>query len=366
MSAGFREFAESDDAVPSELNPRRLWRRLFALAGGAIAVAIVVAVPSLAKLRKDLVHASAAWLVIAIASEALSALSYVLLFRSVFCPRMPWALTYQIGMSEQGANSILSVSGAGGIALGVWALRRAGMQTERIARRSVAFFLLTSLANVAVLAVVALLYLVDLLHRNPAPGLTYAFGGAAVVVSIAVTCALPRLKPTDGSTPADARRRTRAKFFVRNSVSQGVRDALVLLRRTPAAILAGSLGTMGFDLAVLGLAYKAFGHSPAIGVLALGYLIGQLGGNLPIPGGIGGVDAGLIGTFVLYHQPLAATTAAVLAYHAISLWVPGVLGTFAFAQLRRTLSRETEPASVCMPLIDPIDTVALAAGAGTV
>jgi uncharacterized membrane protein YbhN (UPF0104 family) len=122
---------------------------------------------------------------------------------------------------------------------------------------------------------------------------------------------------------------------------------------------------MGFDLAVLGVFFRAFGYSPAVGILALGYLIGQLGGNLPIPGGIGGIDVGLIGTFALYHQPLAATTAAVLAYHAISLWIPGLLGTLAFVALRRTLRREAQPAAICMPLADPIESVRLPASVGT-
>jgi len=80
--------------------------------------------------------------------EGLSALSYVVVFRAVFGPRMSWRLSYQIGMAEQAANSVLPVSGAGGLALGVWALRRGGTSTERIARRTVGFFLFTSLANV--------------------------------------------------------------------------------------------------------------------------------------------------------------------------------------------------------------------------
>jgi uncharacterized membrane protein YbhN (UPF0104 family) len=114
---------------------------------------------------------------------------------------------------------------------------------------------------------------------------------------------------------------------------------------------------MVFDLAVLGVSFKAFGASPSIGVLALGYLIGQLGGNLPVPGGIGGIDGGLIGVFALYHQPLAATTAAVLVYHALALWIPALFGSVAFVQLRSTLRREARPAAMCMPLAEPIEAV---------
>jgi hypothetical protein len=79
-----------------------------------------------------------------------------------------------------------------------------------------------------------------------------------------------------------------------------VRDAEQLLLRRSLGVLIGSLGTVTFDLAVLGVCFLAFGYSPPIGVLALGYLIGQLGGNIPVPGGIGDIELGLIGTFALY------------------------------------------------------------------
>jgi hypothetical protein len=118
------------------------------------------------------------------------------------------------------------------------------------------------------------------------------------------------------------------------------------------------------ELAVLGSTFRAFDLAPPLGVLVLAYLIGQLGGNIPIPGGIGGIDAGLIGVFVLYHQPLAVTTAAVLAYHAIALWVPALLGGLAFVQLRSTLRREDRPAAMCAPLAEPIEVVTKTVPAG--
>jgi uncharacterized protein (TIRG00374 family) len=156
-----------------------------------------------------------------------------------------------------------------------------------------------------------------------------------------------------------------ARRFARDSLGQGVRDGLVLLKEHPVGVLVGSFGTMGFDIATLGFCFHALHYSPSVGVLVVGYLIGQLGGNIPIPGGIGGLDAGLIGVFALYGQPLATTTGAVLLYHAIALWVPGLLGTVAFLRLRRTLQREAQPAAMCAPLAEPIETVALPAAAGS-
>ncbi|HEX4019302.1 MAG TPA: lysylphosphatidylglycerol synthase transmembrane domain-containing protein [Frankiaceae bacterium] len=343
--------------MPDELSPRRVGRRLLALAAVGIAVAVTVLTgPGLGELRKRVAHASPGWLFAGLGLEVLSTLCYVVIFRAVFCPRMRWRLSYLIGMSEQGANSVLSVSGAGGLALGAWALHRGGMNSEQIGRKSVAFFFLTSLANVVGVVALAALYAGGALGHDPNAALTDGFGAAALAVTLLVL-ALPwwlggvSLPPT---TPPEASRVAAVWSFARYSLGEGVRGGVVLLRRRSPAVLLGSFGTMAFDLAVLGVCFRAFGYSPPIGVLALGYLIGQLGGNIPVPGGIGGVDFGLIGTFALYHQPLAATTAAVLAYHAIALWVPGLLGSAAFLQLHRTLQRQSRPAATCAPLGEPI------------
>jgi uncharacterized membrane protein YbhN (UPF0104 family) len=275
---------------------------------------------------------------------------------------MGWRLSYLIAMSEQGANSVLSVSGAGGLALGAWALRRGGMSIDHIARRTVALFFLTSLANVSIVILFAALYAVGILHHDRDPALTYGFAVAGVVASAIVVFGLPRLRPRPVPVSPRSSRIARGVRFARDSLGQGIQDALLMLRERPVRILTGSFGVTVFDLAVLAVCFRAFHYSPPIGILVLGYLIGQLGGNLPIPGGIGGLDAGLIGTFALYHQPLAPITAGVLIYHAVSLWVPGLLGSVAFVQLRRVLQREAQPAAICMPLTDPIQTARLPTG----
>ncbi len=362
-SDGAPETGDAEREMPDALNPRRVGRRLLEFAVVGVVIGIVVLTgPGLGSLRQRLAHAAAGWLIAGVALEVLSTLSYVLIFRAVFCPKMSWRLSYQIGMSEQGANSVLSVSGAGGLALGVWALRRGGMSTEHIARRTVAFFFLTSMANVGTLIVFAALYATGVLHHDRNPALTYGFGAASLAATVIVALAVPRLRFLPARSGSG--RLARALRFARYSLGQGVQDGLLMLRQRPLPIVTGSMGAMAFDLAVLGVCFKAFGYSPPLGVLVVGYLVGQLGGNIPVPGGIGGLDAGLIGAFVLFHQPLAATSAAVLVYHAICLWVPALLGSAAFVQLRRTLRRETQPAAVCMPLAEAVETVRIPAASG--
>ncbi|HEY3727820.1 MAG TPA: lysylphosphatidylglycerol synthase transmembrane domain-containing protein [Solirubrobacteraceae bacterium] len=352
--------------MPEALSTRNLRARLLQLAGLVVIVAVLLWVsPGLGSLRSRLSHASPGWLVAAAGLELLSALSYVVVFRAVFCARMGWRLSYQIGMAEQAANSLLPAGGAGGLALGAWALRRGGMSAEHIGRRTVAFFLLTSFANVWTLIVFAAAYAVGLIHGDTAPALTYGVAGAGVIGTV-VVLSLPAFTGSSHrrpALPAGASRFKRALRGTRDALGDGVRDSVLLLRRRSPGVLIGSFGYMGFDIAVIWACFLAFGHAPSLGVLVVAYLIGQLGGLLPLPGGIGGIEGGLIGAFVVYQVPLADATVAVLAYRVLALWIPAMLGSIAFVQLRKTLQREKAPASICAPLAEPIVVAEIPAGA---
>ena len=230
------------------------------------------------------------------------------------------------------------------------------MSRERIARRTAAFFLLTRMANVAGVIAFAALYLFGILGHDPNPALTYSFAAAALIAP-ALVLALPAVLqqlalPRPQAMPS--RRVISALRLLRYAVTEGVRDGLMLLRQRSRGVIAGSLGTTAFDLAALGMCFRASGGSPPVGVLLLGYLIGQLGGNLPLPGGLGGIEGGLVGTFALYHQPIVQATAAALVYHAIALWMPALLGSAAFLKLRQTLAREQPPTGICAPPPAPL------------
>src|SRR5439155_6552501 len=120
--------------------------------------------------------------------KVLSAFCYVAVFRCVFCRRMSWRLSTEIGLSELGANAVLPTGGAGGLALGAWALRRAGMDGGRIARRSVAFFFLTSVPNVLGVIILGLGLAAGAFAGRAGLGLTLVpaiVAAAAVVATIA-------------------------------------------------------------------------------------------------------------------------------------------------------------------------------------
>jgi uncharacterized protein (TIRG00374 family) len=167
-------------------------------------------------------------------------------------------------------------------------------------------------------------------------------------VVIALVLAVPRLGPGRDPGPGDSKLR-RAVAAVRRSVIGGTAEAVEILRTRDLTVIAGSVGYWAFDNAVLWATFKAVGADVPLSVILMGYLIGQLGGLLPLPGGVGGIDGGLIGTLVVYGAPAAATAAAVLAYRLILFWLPLIGGAIAFATLRRALDR-AERRDLCEPI----------------
>jgi uncharacterized membrane protein YbhN (UPF0104 family) len=333
------------EPLPDEFSPSRLRRSLVLLAAVVLAVvAVVVLVPGLGSLREKFMGAQPGWLALAVVLQLGSCAAYVLVFRGVFCRRMSWRTSTEIGLSELAANSVFSIGGAGGLALGAWILRRGGLPTAFIARRTVAFFLLTSLANITFLGLGGVALATGLLRGSP--GLLLGLIPAvAAVVAIAAALGAQRL------AGVLARRSMRARLAAgASALGDGLDEALRLLRTADPAILAGASGYMLFDVAMLGVCFAAFGNEvPPVGVLLVAYILGQLGSLIPIPGGIGGVDAGLIGTLVLYGVDATDAAVAVIAYRGLLLAIPAMLGLPALAVLRRRLRDEAHDIAACAP-----------------
>jgi len=334
--------------MPDEFEPSRLARRtLQIIAVLAVVGLVLVLAPGLGEVRGLLTNARPEWVALAVAFEGLSCVSYVLLFRPIFCHSMPWRTSWEIGVAELGAGSIIPASGAGGLALGAWILRAGGMPSERIASRSVAFFLIKSSVNFIAVAVLGTVMALGLLGPDLSPWLT-AVPAAGALLVIATVLLVPRLgvgAPVSG----DAGRMRKALRQVRKALVGGTREAVQIVRSRNLLVIAGSLGYWAWDNAVLWATFHAFGFSPPIGVILLGYLIGQLGGLLPLPGGLGGIDGGLIGTLIVYGTPAAVTAAAVLVYRLILFWMPLLLGAVAFTSLRRGLNRPDRPELCVVP-----------------
>lgn len=343
-------------ALPDALHPRHLLVRVVEIAALiALVVLAIGALPGLDEVRARLQNADATWIVALAACEVASCLGYMLVFRSTFCSNMSWRLSYDISMAELAANSLLPAGGAGGLALGVWALRQAGMPAGHIARRTVAFFIVTSAANFFVLIVVGLGVFLGILPGTGSwlltlvPALITALGAFLVGISPRLLRALQRR--TEAEREGWRGHVVRVLRSALTAGADGVDQAILLLRGHRSGAVIGSLAYMAFDIGALGFAFAAVGTVPLFGTLVLGYLIGQLGNLIPLPGGVGGTEGALIGVFALYGVGLTEATAAVLLYRLFQLLIPAALGAPAFVLLRRKLMHaEQPPALFCEPL----------------
>ena len=291
---------------------------------------IGLAVPDLRSVLSRASNANVGWLALGLGLEVLSCLGYVATMRLVL-PSAPARDIRRLAWAEQAFGAVVTVGGAGGLAVGAWAMRAWGVPWSRIANRSAVIFLVTSAVNATVLGLAGLGVLAGLgnVHNRLIYGLipaVFAFGGLAVFMS------LPWLIKPD--QPDDRRIRGALARF-----ATWIRDSETIAF-TPNWRLVGTVGYLVFDIAVLWACLRAVGvHAPIV-ALVLGYQIGYLANLLPVPGGVGVLEGGLLGALVLYGLPAAPTAAAVVLYHAIALWVPTLGGTYGFTRLRSALATQ--------------------------
>jgi len=311
------------------LKPRSLRVRIATLTLLATGVlTVLLAVPGLRGVLAEIRHLKAPWLILAITLELASCLSFVVIFRHFF-DGLPGRLTRAVAWTEMGSGALLPGGGAGSLAIGGWLLHRAGMPTRQIVRRSSGLFFLTSATNVAALIGGGVLLLTGISSSSH----PLLLGGPPILVGLlgaGGAVALPRLT------------RHHATWVKRwpwlKELIAGIGEAEHALLR-PSWRQLGSLGYLSFDIAVLWATLNAVGYHPQLATLVLGYIIGYLANIIPIPGGVGVLEGGLVGTLVIYGAPPTQTVAGVLVYHAIAFWIPSLGGLWAYARIRRQLTK---------------------------
>jgi uncharacterized protein (TIRG00374 family) len=287
------------------------------------------------------------WLGLGVALEFCSFGGYVALFRAVFVrgeSRIDWRESYQITMAGLAATRLFAAGGAGGIALTAWALRRSGMDGRTVACRMIAFLALLYGVYMATLVLVGLGLYLGVFPGSAPFAITVVpaiFGAAVIGIFLAVS-----LLPSDFGALV-ARWRSGGHRLTRIAASlaaapataaTGVRTAISLARKRDPYLL-GAVAWWGFDISVLWACFHAFGDAPPQAVIVMAYFVGMLGNTLPLPGGIGGVDGGMIGAFTAFGVPVEISVVSVLAYRGIAFWLPTLPGAVAYLQLRRTVHR---------------------------
>jgi uncharacterized membrane protein YbhN (UPF0104 family) len=324
LAAGGSQPREEPPELPERSAPPTARARVITLLLLMIlAVTLLTAVPALRPVVRTIRHINPVWIIAAIALELGSCVSFVIVFR-LFFDRLRARDARALAWTEQASGALLPGGGAGGLAIGGWLIHLTGVSTEWIVRRSGGLFFLTSAVNSVSLIASSLALIAG--ASGPHAFTLTALPMILATLATALVAALPHIL-RDRHVPG----------WVDGAVS-GVRDAEQTTFRHPSWRLVGALGYLGLDMAVLWITLKAVGEPISVPALVLAYNIGYLSNILPIPGGIGVLDAGLAGALLLYGASPAHVTAAVLVYHAIALWTPGLGGTLAYLQLRPHLT----------------------------
>ena len=339
------------EAEPSFFADRkRLIQTLVAVI--LLTVAIYVLVPRLFDLQDAIAKVgdgNPLWIALGVVFCVVMFAAYVALFRGVVGERvihLEWGESYQITMAGLAATRLFSAGGAGGIVLTYWALRKAGMERRQSVCRMIAFLVvLYSVYLVALVVFGILLRTQALSGEAPLSGTVIPAALAAVAILIGLLLAL---------LPDDVERRierhTSGRFgrvarrlaTVPATFAEGTRTAIAFVRhpRSGAMAIGGAIGFWGANIAILWASFHAFDVSVPLGVVIQGFFLGMLANLFPFaPGGVGAVDAGMIGAFVLFGLPSTEVFAAVLTYRVIGFWLPIPPGIVAFFQLRRTVHR---------------------------
>jgi uncharacterized protein (TIRG00374 family) len=346
-----------DDPAERGIELLRNRRRVLGLfvAVVLIIVAIYVVFPKVVGLEgafANLHEAKWYWVLVALAFPVLSYASYAELFRSIMGKRGPehvrerltWPASLQITMSGLAATALFSAAGAGGIAVTYWALRKAGMSRRRAACRMVAFLALLYSVYLISLIVFGVLLRTGAVSGEAPVSVTIipaAIAGGVLFVLLMVTL-----------IPGDAERRVRdfGRFprftkiagrlaTVPATLASGIRTAVDHLRDArlgPQAYLA-AIGYWAGNIGILWASFHAFGVHVPLAVVVQGFFVGMVANLAPSPAaGVGTVDAGLIGSFVVFGLPSDAVFPAVLVFRLIGFWLPIPVGVVAYLRLLGT------------------------------
>jgi uncharacterized protein (TIRG00374 family) len=290
------------------------------------------------------------WLAVAFAFELAATAAYIAIFQDVHVPPgypITYRESYQITMASLAATRLFAAGGAGGVALTAWALRRSGMPRRDVAERMIAFLVLMYGVYMTALIVCGF-GLRWGIFPGPAPYGVTVVPAYIALIAIVLFLAIAFL-PADlgrrlskSGTPTSKRGRLgRQLASGPERLGGGTRFAMYKVRHPDWALM-GMLGWWGFNVAILWASFKAFGEAPPIAVVTQAYFVGLLANLLPLPGGIGGVDGGMIGALIAFNVNPGLAVVAVLVYRGFAFWLPTLPGAIAYLQLRRTVARWKE------------------------
>jgi len=291
-------------------------------------------------------EADPVWIGIAVAFNVAAFVTYIALFKAVVggdALRLTWLETYEINMAGLAATLLFSAAGAGGIALTYWALRKAGMGRRDVGRRMVAFLTLHYAFYPFALILFGVLLRTGVLNGKASVELTIvpaAVAGVLMALGLLLALIPPDLGPRIARFVHGEKGRALAQRIAKvpATFAEGFRFALGLFAHPSQGGLAvlGAAGYWAANIGILWACFHAFGVHVPLAVVVQGFFLGMVANLFPFaPAGVGAVDAGMIGAFVLFGIPEDTVFPAILIYRLIAFWMPIPFGVAAFFQLRK-------------------------------
>jgi uncharacterized membrane protein YbhN (UPF0104 family) len=317
-----------------------LKRRALELVGFLLVVyAVLKLIPALEQALHTLEHASWEWVLALIALEVVSEAGFVFAWGAIVDPQNVLAqggrgrrMDEHVAWAQLGGGLLLPGGSWGGAGLGGVILHRFGMPTKLIAERQLNLSFLNTGIDALALVVFGLGLATGIFAGEGKLLLTLL---PAAVAGAGITAAA-LIAPHAGAGAKRLEAKHRKIAVTITTLAAAVEDTKgLLLRRGCWKNVLGVVSYLVFDVLVLWCAFFAVHANPVPGIpiVIMAYIIGALGGSLPLPAAAGTIG-GMAGMLILYGVASHAALAAVLLHQAIGLLVPLIGGAIAYAILR--------------------------------
>ena len=292
-----------------------------------LVLVLVVAVRHRSVLAEGVGHLRSAewpWLLAAGCATCLTWVAAAVTRQGAVVERLPARRLLATQFAAGAANHLLP-TGLGASAVNLRFMTVCGLPLARSSAALALYLLAESIMRVVLLLTLLLVFPGALslgpLLPDGATGPLLLAVGAAAGVALAVLLLVRRL-------------RTAVVSFLRTALGEARS-----VHSRPARVLAlwgGSLAFPVLQASGLALVGLALGLDVPVTHMVLAYLAATVAvAMVPTPGGIGSVEAALIIALVAAGGPVAVTTAVVLAYRIITVWLPLLPGALTLGALVR-------------------------------
>jgi uncharacterized membrane protein YbhN (UPF0104 family) len=328
------EVAASEESPPA---PTRKGVKGKLIRGGivlgvlvAVVIGVVGLLPGLGGVRSAIGSASPGWVLAAAGIQIVGTAGAIVFVQLIFAGE-PHRLTRRMGGGMQAANAVLPTGG--GTLVSYWTLSSVGWGAERFAERTAVMIIASAAPNLLAVIFIGLGMGVGLFAGPDDWWLTFLPAAIAVLIAVGAIWAARWGHRLAGRTK---RRWLREALHV---VATGVSGTVEVLRTWNWRVLGTWVDLFGW-IGALWAALHAVGEHLPFAVVAMAYLMGQIAQVIPVPGGIGAIDAGVTGALVLYGADASKAAAGQLIAHAIALLIPVVVGGIGLVQLPRAINKQ--------------------------